>query len=207
MTNHQRGMRPRARRRIDQAINQHAVAGNMQRRHRCGVSCIRWRIAEDGSGNRLGGRNGHSRKSCEKKYQSAHRGLPGLSSLSDLVCILSAIMASRILYCRSFQDPSPHRKECPRCANPRATGAQSFRGLKQKAAGPQVIMLIVSCVTVSNVVMALELASNARCAMIRLENSAEMFTFDASRAPSWMLPNPLDPAVPIEAVPLARVVP
>src|ERR1700759_1950725 len=70
----------------------------------------------------------------------------------------------------------------------------------------QWIMLMVSCVTVSKVVIALELASNARCAMIRFENSAEMFTFDASSAPPTMVPRPAVPEVPIVAVPLARVV-
>jgi hypothetical protein len=67
-------------------------------------------------------------------------------------------------------------------------------------------MLIVSWATVSNVVTAFELASNARCAMISAENSAEMFTFDASSAPPTIVPSPDVPEIPIAAVPLAKVV-
>ena len=46
-------------------------------------------------------------------------------------------------------------------------------------------MLMVSWVTESNVVIALELASKARWAMIRLENSAEILTFDSSTVESF----------------------
>ena len=60
----------------------------------------------------------------------------------------------------------------------------------------QCTMLIVSCVTVSNVVTDLALASNARCAMIRSENSVEMFTFDASSASSCIVPSPDVPDAP-----------
>ena len=45
-------------------------------------------------------------------------------------------------------------------------------------------MLIVSCSTVSKVVTDLALASKARCATIKSENSDEMFTFEASSAES-----------------------
>ena len=51
-------------------------------------------------------------------------------------------------------------------------------------------MLIVSWTTVSNVVTAFELASKARWAMIRPENSVEMLTFDSSSAPSCIVPRP-----------------
>ena len=42
-------------------------------------------------------------------------------------------------------------------------------------------MLMVSWVMVSKVVTALELASKARWAMIRSENSAEILTLDSSK--------------------------
>src|ERR1700739_370039 len=67
-------------------------------------------------------------------------------------------------------------------------------------------MLMVSWVTVSKVVTAFELASKARWAMMRSENSAEMFTFEASSAPPCMVPRPDVPETPMVAVPLARVV-
>jgi hypothetical protein len=50
------------------------------------------------------------------------------------------------------------------------------------------------------------LASKARWAMMSLENSAEMFTFEASRAPPCIDPSPDVPETPMVAVPLARVV-
>jgi len=67
-------------------------------------------------------------------------------------------------------------------------------------------MLIVSWVTVSNAVTDLALASNARCATIKSENSAEMFTLEASSAPSCMVANPEVPEGPVTAAPLASVV-
>ena len=65
---------------------------------------------------------------------------------------------------------------------------------------------ITSCEIVSKVVTVFELASNARCAIIRLENSVEMLTFDCSSAPSTSVPRPPAPATPTVASPEAAVV-
>jgi hypothetical protein len=61
------------------------------------------------------------------------------------------------------------------------------------------IIAIASCAIVSNVVIVFEFASNARCATIRFENSAEMLTFDCSSASSSMVPRPEVPATPATA--------
>src|ERR1700738_2594358 len=58
---------------------------------------------------------------------------------------------------------------------------------------------ITSCEIVSKVVIVFELASNALCATIRLENSVEMLTFDCSKAPSSTVPRPPVPAIPVTA--------
>src|SRR5258705_9682078 len=65
---------------------------------------------------------------------------------------------------------------------------------------------ITSCEIVSKVVTVFEFASNARCAIIRLENSVEMLTFDCSSAPSSTVPRPPAPATPTVASPEAAVV-
>src|SRR5258705_2763587 len=65
---------------------------------------------------------------------------------------------------------------------------------------------ITSCEIVSKVVTVFELASNARCAIIRLENSVEILTFDCSTASSTIVPRPPAPATPTVANPDAAVV-
>ena len=62
-------------------------------------------------------------------------------------------------------------------------------------------MLIVSCVTVSKVVTALEFASKARCATIRSENSCEMLTLEGFGFAPFNRATPAVPATPIDAPP------
>jgi hypothetical protein len=61
------------------------------------------------------------------------------------------------------------------------------------------IIAITSCEILSKVVTVFESASNARCATIRLENSAEISMFDCSSAPSSTTPLPPVPATPTTA--------
>src|ERR1700678_1707600 len=63
------------------------------------------------------------------------------------------------------------------------------------------IIARTSCETVSKVVTVFELASNARCATIRLENSVEILTFDCSSVLSSTVPRPPAPATPAVACP------
>jgi hypothetical protein len=58
---------------------------------------------------------------------------------------------------------------------------------------------ITSCEIVSNVVTVFELASNARWATIKSENSVEILTFDCSNALSSTVPRPPVPATPATA--------
>src|SRR3984885_12989 len=58
---------------------------------------------------------------------------------------------------------------------------------------------IASCEIVSKVVIVFEFASNALCAMIRLENSVAMLTLDCSSVLSSTTPRPPVPATPATA--------